>query len=275
MFQGLGSTSATDAIPPPATLSLILNNIVDNSSTSSSPISQTDATKFATAAVEMWHRAVHSFLISASLTKASPIWSSVSGYYSSHYSIRAFAHLFGHFLLYKNNKCRIELELDGNHYLCHIKPKGNKGEHRYYWKIVHEHPDLIDDSFFTINNEYISESDSAHRNKANYYDHLNGFQPFQVLDETYLKHRIAVISNIEIDEAPIPNCDASPYPDLENVQIVAYHRLVKFRNFIDSILGGTNRFWSVHRNPSWCPNYMHFQLVKSENSNETLRGKRG
>ena len=271
MFSKLNGARASDSFPPPATLSRILNGIVDKATSDSAPISQIEITNFATAAVEMWHRAIHSFLISASLTKASPIWSSVSGYYSSHYSIRGFAHLLGYFQLNKKKR-NIQLEINGTPYLCHIKPKGGNEEHKFYWMKVHEHPFFITNSFFPENNEYNVISDSAHRNKANYFDHLNGFPPFQVLDEIYLKQRVSVISKIEIDDAPIPNSESDPYPDIENVQIMAYHRMVKFREFIDNILGGSNRFWNVHRKPSWCPNFLNFQLVKPESAKEKIGG---
>ena len=42
---------------------------------------------FCKAGVDSWMRAVHSFLISTALTDGSPIWASVTGYYSSHYSV--------------------------------------------------------------------------------------------------------------------------------------------------------------------------------------------
>lgn len=79
---------------------------------------------FTTAAVDMWLRGVHSFLISVSLTNASPIWASVSGYYSSHYVVRAFAHLLGYFQLYRLERI-IYLEHDKNkkRYICKVVNK--------------------------------------------------------------------------------------------------------------------------------------------------------
>jgi hypothetical protein len=52
------------------------------------------------------------------------------------------------------------------------------------------------------------------------------------------------------------------YPDVENVQLIAYHRLIQFRNFLDEILGGKNIFWTNYRNPSWSREYLNFQVVK-------------
>jgi hypothetical protein len=218
--------------------------------------------KFATAAIEMWHRSVHSFLISASLTNSSPIWSSVSGYYSSHYSVRAFAHLLGHFQLFKKKRL-IQLEIDGHNYYCHVSKKdGGDREHKLCWKIVKNYPLFARDPFFTKNEEVSSQSDGAHRNRANYYDHIGRFPNFQPLDEAYLKRRILSISTIEFSDAPIPNVDY--FPDIDNVQIVAYHRLVRFRMFLDTILGDSNRFWNVNRTPNWCANYLNFQVIQPE-----------
>ena len=73
---------------------MLLGKDVGGSFPTTIPARQKELTYFAMAAVKMWLRAVHSFLISVSLTKASPIWSSVAGYYSSHYSIRASPSIF-------------------------------------------------------------------------------------------------------------------------------------------------------------------------------------
>src|SRR5579863_10259984 len=88
MFSPLNNLSAANAFPAVGALSDLLT-------TSCAPFTQqtvaakpNDMKVFATAAVEMWLRAVHSFVISTSLTEASPLWSSVAGYYSSHYSVR-------------------------------------------------------------------------------------------------------------------------------------------------------------------------------------------
>lgn len=105
IFNCLNKAGASNNFPEPGALSIALNKLIDfNKGDYSAIINTSDASKFATAAIEMWHRSIHSFLISASLTKSSPIWASVSGYYSSHYSVRAFAHLLGHFQLFKRKE---------------------------------------------------------------------------------------------------------------------------------------------------------------------------
>ena len=265
LFRRLNNTQANNAFPSPSTLSLMLNNEVDKAKASGNMqfhINEQNASYFATAAVEMWQRAVHSFLISASLTKASPIWASVSGYYSSHYTIRAFAHLFGYFLLYRKNKCSIELNASAGSYTCNINTKAlDDGEHRFYWKKTKSNNLLSSNSFYTINDRNLSVSDSAHRNKANYHDHLDRFPQFQILDNEVLKQRVNIISSMTLYDAPIP--DADNYPDLDSVQVIAYYRLSNFRMILDDIVH-PNRFWDVQRNPSWCPDYLKFQLANEE-----------
>jgi hypothetical protein len=263
MFAGLNGAGRINIYPEAGSLREALNNLI-NSSTSSSPVaSQAVIRNFATASIEMWHKSIHSFLISASLTKASPVWASVSGYYSSHYAIRGFAHLLGYFLLYSRNKSTIKLEVNNTQHICNILPKTRAdGEHRFYCTKVHQHPDFVLDPFFTFNNEFLDESDSGHRNKANYYDHIYGFPPFQILDAASLKERVQVISGMPFYDAPIPN--KRSYADIESVQLVAYYRLVKFRSFLDEILGTGNSYWSYHRNPLWCSNFIKYQTIQSD-----------
>lgn len=260
MFGHLHRRSASSAIPAPGTLSAKLIKIVEKASGVTTTIDAATLAFFATASVEMWHRSIHSFLVSASLTKASPMWSSVSGYYSSHYSIRAFAHLLGYFQL-KGRKRILQVEVRGAHYICYIIQKqGGDREHKFYWKTVKNHARFANDPLFTKNEEGQPNSDSAHRNKANYADHINQFPTFRALDEEYLKQRVEKIASIELSDAPIPKAES--YPDSENVQLIAYHRIVAFRKFVDEVLGNSNRFWKVHRKPSWCPTYLDFQVIE-------------
>lgn len=260
MFAELNSPNSINAFPAPGSLRNSLSNLIDTTTHDTVTIGHPLIRSFATASVEMWQKAIHSFIVSASLTKASPVWSSVSGYYSSHYAIRGFAHLLGYFLLYSKNKSTIQIEITNHQHVCHIirKTRGD-GEHRFYWKKVHEHPDFILDPFFPLNIEFDEISDSGHRNKANYYDHLYGFPNFQILDESYLKQRLQVISGMEFYDAPIPA--KSNYADLDSVQLVAYYRLVKYRSFLDNVLGSQNRFWNYHRRPTWCSDLMKFQVA--------------
>lgn len=262
MFRGLHRKSAAGAIPPPGSLSARLSRLVESAVGETSRIDAETLAHFATASVEMWHRSIHSFLISASLTKASPLWASVSGYYSSHYAIRAFAHLLGYFHLHTKKRI-VHVEVSGSHYICYIiTKKAGEREHRLYWKVVKKHSRFIGDPFFTINDESQPRSDSGHRCKANYADHINSFPAFQILDEVYLKERVEKIASVELSDAPIPMTGS--YPDIENVQLVAYHRMVKFRRLVDEVLGGANRFWSVQRCPGWSQRYLDYQIIEAK-----------
>jgi hypothetical protein len=213
------------------------------------------AQMFATASINMWMRGVHSFLISASLTGVSPIWASVAGYYSSHYSIRALAHLLGSFRLFTNRRL-VHLHLEAGRYVCNFEPKNGR-EHEIYWLIVKDDPHFISDPFFTQGNPEVS-----HRDWAQYIDHLPQLPPFRPLDKHALRLRIDRISEIPFDTPPIPQ--ASDYPNVDAVQIIAYHRLVRFRRFVDTILGIENSFWNVNRTPPWTIEFMDFQLVEGE-----------
>jgi hypothetical protein len=223
------------------------------------------AANLGTAAVDIWHRSVHSFLISTALTAASPVWASVSGYYSSHYSVRGIAHLLGYFYLFTRRRvARLEIGSRGGYsFSFSKKPAGIQasGEHQLYWVLVKRDPVFQGDPLFTENRQDIDESDSAHRNYANYIDHLCKYPVFNPLDQEPIQLRIDKISKIVFDDAPIPR--RSKFPDVEYVQLVAYHRLVCFRKALDEVLGDGNRFWKVHRNPSFAANYINYQLAES------------
>ena len=120
-------------------------------------------------------------------------------------------------------------------------------------------PLFAGDPFFTQNLP-ADESDVAHRDRANYADHLPTFPAFRPLDADAVKSRIEKISDIEFDVAPIPK--VSLYPDIQSVQVIAYHRLVRFRDLVDAVIGTGNRFWKVHRDPPWARDFMDFQLVE-------------
>jgi len=261
MFGVLNRQPAAGSFPEPGTLAELLSkHVVISSPTPILAATPQLLTCFATAAVEMWLRAVHSFLISASLTKASPIWASVAGYYSSHYSVRAFAHLFGVIQLH-NKKLIVRLDKDGTRLVFRFEKKhGSDGEHKFYWRFVSEHPQLSSDQFFYPNQE--DQVDGGHRNKVNYWDHICKYPVFQPLDLRFLKERVERISGIEFSSVPKPNKDANRFPDTESVQIVAYHRIVKFRKLLDEICAG-NRFWKVYRTPAWCLDTINFSVVDS------------
>lgn len=261
LFSGLNRTAAGHALPHPGTLSIRLQDLVQKAKGDVVGVKPELTGLYATAAVEMWHRALHSFLISVCLTEASPIWASVSGYYASHYSVRGLAHLLGYFQLYRNRRI-IKVEITGGKHYCHIiKKNAGDREHKFYWKTVKDDTTFSGDPFFTFNPEDQDQSDCAHRNKANYSDHVNKFPTFQILSDGFLKERIQRLSEISFSSVPVPN--RQKYPDIESVQLIAYHRIVKFRGFVDGILGGTSRFWKVHRTPPWCsPFLLDFQVVE-------------
>jgi hypothetical protein len=263
-FAPLNQQAAVNAFPPPTSLSTALNAALPAGSTgvAARTTSRDVAKMFTTASVNIWMRAVHSFLVSASLTNVSPVWASVAGYYSSHYSVRALAHLLGYFQLFSRKRI-VQLEFRGGGYVCTFNPKtAGDREHRVYWKIVKRDSHFAADPFFTDNNPSPDESDVAHRDRANYADHLPEFPLFQPLNREALRARIDRISEVPTNSPPIPR--VSRYPDVESVQIIAYHRLVRFRDLVDTTIGNRNRFWRVHRNPAWARDFMDFQLTEDE-----------
>lgn len=269
MFNGLNKVGLAKSFPPVTTLSTTLNNLVGNETGGPKLVDRVVLDRFASASVEMWHRALHSFFISASLTKASPLWASVTGYYSSHYVMRAFAHLFGYFHL-NQKKLIIQLEISNGIYSCNILNKqGKDREHKAYWKLVKDIKYFVNDPFFyqneenpptKLNKEF--KSDCGHRHRANYADHVGNFPIFKPLNEEEMKKRIYTISGIEINDVPQPN--VSEYPDIDNVQLIAYQRILKYRSFLDNILPSKNRFWEFQRNPTWKPDYFDFQGVQPD-----------
>jgi hypothetical protein len=260
-FARLNNVAAARAFPHIRALTDNLEKIIPRTA-NSTRIAPATAELFATASVDIWLRAVHTFLISASLTRASPIWASVSGYYSSHYSMRAFAHLLGYFLLFgKRTIVKWSLE-NGQHFCSFTSRGGGEPEHKLYWNWVKRDEYFEADPMFCEYNPVADASDARHRGRANYSDHLFPYYPaFHVLTRTELRERIQLISQIEFQDPPIP--DVNRFIDLESVQIVAYHRIVKYRQFLDEVLGSESRFWKVHRNPGFTTGLMNFQLTES------------
>jgi hypothetical protein len=260
-FGRLNTVAASKAFPQARALTEDLNARIPDAGTGEIHVPPRTAELFATASVDIWLRAVHSFLVSVSLTKASPIWAAVSGYYSSHYSVRAFAHLLGFFLLFAEKKVVRWNFQSGRHVCSFSKKGGHDREHKLYWDRVKEDEHFEADPIFTRYAPNAEVSDVRHRDRANYSDHLNVYPAFRALDRAELKQRVAMISQIEFQDPPIP--DIGCFVDLESVQIVAYHRMVKYRQFVDQALGGENRFWNVHRNPNFASDVINFQLVES------------
>lgn len=258
-FALLDHEAAARSFPPRDSLANALKKANPSGTTNVVPAGKVIAIAkmFTTAAVDAWLRAIHSFLVSASLTKVSPIWASVSGYYSSHYTVRSIAHLLGYFQLFKQHKT-VHLEIDGGHFTCTFGSKAKYDhEHYFYWKVVKDNPLFAGDAFFTLNKG--DDSDVAHRNKANYADHLSQFPVFQPPNADEVRIRIERISEIEFKAPPIPLADR--YPDVQSVQIIAYHRIVRFRDLVDAVVTN-NRFWKVHRDPPWAREFMDFQLTE-------------
>jgi hypothetical protein len=266
-FAPLNRRAATNAFPPVASLSDALSKDLPAKEPGGRVVTVKPnvVAMFTTAAVEMWQRAVHSFLISSALTTVSPIWAAVSGYYSSHYSVRAAAHLLGYFQLFRRRRI-VRLQMASGRYTCTFESKkGGDREHKFYWETVKAHPYFASDPFFTVNNAGIDASDVGHRDRASYADHLLRFPNFRPLNMSELAERIDHISKIEFDTPPIPR--VSKCPDVESAQVIAYYRLVAFRKLVDEILGGSNRFWSVQRNPAWAPAVLKFQVTTAASMN--------
>jgi hypothetical protein len=209
----------------------------------------------AAAGVEMWHRAIHSFLCSVALREMSPLWSSVVGYYASHYVMRAFAHSMGIFKSF-SAKRDIQVELTGNHFSVRFEKANNRGEHNFYWYVIKEHPKFIGDSLFRYNSEKAMYSESQHRNFANYTDCIDTFAKVNPPPISEISMDVQKISGIRLDSVGKP--EVEKYPDLETLQVLAFHRILAFQTFIDDRVTN-NPFWRTHREPMWCKDIMLFQ----------------
>ncbi len=258
------------AIPPLLALSRLLETQISTQKKGPVPKTGSFAAKpeiircFATAAVDIWLRGVHGFLISASLSEASPIWAVVSGYYASHYSIRAMAHLLGYFQLFRQKRI-VKLQIQNGVHICTFDSKdANDREHRFYWKVVKNDKHFASDPLFTENLNDQDISDVAHRDRASYADHVQQCPTFRPLQLEEIKKRIDFISKMEFDVPPIP--DRRKFPDVLSVQVVAYQRVVRFRQFLDQLLGSSSRFWNVHRNPHLDNRHTRFSVTATSRS---------
>jgi hypothetical protein len=256
------SRTASGSFPQIGHLSKELTDALDGSAgtTAGVPVSREIVKAFATASVDIWLRAVQSFLVSCALTEASPVWASVTGYYASHYAIRALAHALGYFQLFHRKKI-VRLQFSNGRYQCTMESKTARDrEHKYYWDVVKEDPQFASDPFFRRNVLIDDMSESGHRERANYADHVAELPTFRVIDRDTLCNRITQISQIQFEAPPVPRL--GQFPDVESVQIIAYHRLVRFRQLLDEGVGVKNRFWGVHRQPSWADRLIDFQLTE-------------
>jgi hypothetical protein len=259
-FLPLIAKELEEPVPAPRALTNILEQNAPEKNGEKN-LDRNSASHFATAAIDIWLRGVHSFLVSTALTETSSVWSSVSGYYSSHYVVRAFAHLLGYFQLFRIKKIAQLTHQDGQ-YICSFRDKKRLrgGEHQIYWRLVKATRAFEGDDLFTDNNQESEKSDVRHRNHANYSDHLFQYPNFFIAQEDAIKDRIDHISKIAIDTAPLPRIDK--FPDLEYVQLIAYHRIVLSRRLLDDALEGRNKFWERHRTPDFAVGYMDFQLAE-------------
>lgn len=234
--------------PNDESLSYYISSLIQSNSTS---FSHSKVSLFASASIEMWHRAIHSFLWSVALTEHSRIWSSVTGYYASHYIMRAFAHAFGFYKSFTRKKS-IKLDISRGHFPYKIlRPKDN-GEHSFYWKVVKEYPQFKNNTLFRLNSERDQKSDCSHRNYANYIDHLDNYLQLKLPSEKELENTFVQISRIHRGAVKEIRKDKSPdLPDLLNVQILAYQRIITYRDFIDERIHN-NRYWRIYREPLWC-----------------------
>jgi hypothetical protein len=261
VFAPWRQTPAGNAFPAPASLARALDGAFPLRKGEKKRDVYVDigvAKFFATAAIDIWHRAVHSLLISVLLTDESPIWSSVSGYYSSHYTMRGLAHLLGYYQLFQR-KCTIQLSYDSGKYVCTYS-RGYNREHDWYWDVVKKNPILKADPFFATSASSPNLSDTAHRDRSNYWDHLPYFPPLQNVDRNQIRTRVHGMSKMELQTPPELREDR--FPDAISVQLIAYQRIARFRRLLDETLTN-NRLWDVHRNPPWAANYIDYQLVES------------
>ena len=260
MFVGL-RREAAGAFPRPNALSTALMALTMPPGANQIRVAPAITKLFATASVDMWLRAVHSLLLSAAMTRASPIWSSVAGYYSSHYAIRAIAHLLGYYHLYRSKRV-VRIVLSGGAFDCTFdKKQGTDREHKFYWKVVRANRPFANDLLFPENNDVAPPaSDVSHRSFASYADTLQHLPQYSSLDITAMRNRLERISEIEVTSPPIP--DREKFPDLDSVQIVAYHRLIRYRRVLDEIIGPSDRFWGVHRHPQWARGLVDYQQTE-------------
>jgi hypothetical protein len=260
MFAAWHAAAAASAFPAPTTLTTELEKLIPQGAQPRSidvHLNPGTAKYFATAAIEIWQRAVHSLLISIAISRESALWSTVCGYYATHYTFRGLAHLLGHYQLFRL-RWMVHVRLENGGFVCSFK-KGRSREHDWYRKVVATDVHFRADPFFS-SPAPPALLDVVHRDRANYADHLSLLPTIQLVDRDIVRHRMQQISRMEV-QAP-PELTMEQFPSVEAVQINAYQRVVRFRQFLDQTLGN-NRLWSVHRNPGWAAGFTDFQIVEA------------
>jgi hypothetical protein len=161
------------------------------------------------------------------------------------------------------DKCIVRLNLQKGKFICTFDPKKAKDrEHHFYWKVVNQDMHFGSDPLFTLPNIIDDASDIGHRDWSNYTDHIARFPNFKEVKKEVLQNRVERISQMSLSTPPIPRI--SRFPDTESVQVIAYQRFIRFRQFVDEIVGSSNRFWKVNRTPSWAREVMDFQLMEQD-----------
>jgi len=259
-FERLDRPARMD-FPKQGTLSRRFSELIVGSARAAT-LSHQHSSMLASAGVEMWHRAIHSFLWSVALTESSPLWSSVSGYYASHFVMRAFAHAMGIFKSF-TRRMAIQVVVRNGHFVC-VQLADSGGEHAFYWKAVKGHPLLVPNPLFRENyeredNRKEDKSDAMHRNFANYADHLDSFRALRFPTDQEFKKRVEKISRIRRHSVSAPTPQRDDFPDIDKVQVLAFQRIVAFHEFLDNKVPD-NRFWRAHRRPNWCKDFLSFQL---------------
>jgi len=233
-FGKLDRQAARLDFPKPGTLSNQVSSLIGGAGAGA--LTHQHSSMLASAGVEMWHRAIHSFLWSVVLTETSPLWSSNTGYYASHFVMRAFAHSLGIFKSF-TKRAAIQVVVRNGHFICN-QLNENRGEHAFYWRAVKEHPTLAPNPLFRENNEREDnkkedQSDSLHRTFATYTDHLNSFKAVNVPPVEEVTQRLEKISHIRRCSVTAPTPQRGRFPDLDKVQILAFQRIVAFHDFLD------------------------------------------
>jgi hypothetical protein len=247
----------SDVLPQPRSLSMLLDAHLVRGQLPR--LNAREAGLFMTAAVDIWGRAVHSFVLCVALTRVSPLWSAIAGYYASHYAVRAVAHLHGFFAVFHRREF-LEMSLAGGRYACvptAALSNSKRREHRFYWTVVRRLPDFNGDLLFPENEEHNDESDASHRNYANYADHVHELKRIDAVGAEELRSRIETVASTAL-EGPLAQPSRLRFPDLANVMSVAYLRIYRFREYLDQILPTRNRLWHAAREADWFRTVVRF-----------------